>query len=192
MIAICVGHSRTGDHGAVAVDGMTTERLYNTDLADRIAAAVEAAGIEALVFCRYPAASYPAAMRWLARELTREKALVAVELHFNASHERPASGHEWLYHAGSENGRAVAKSLDASMRRHFPDALPRGVKAITTKDNGSGFVRQTPCPAVICEPFFGSNQNDWDTVAANPAKLAQAIADGLIGCYALFKKGWKP
>jgi hypothetical protein len=45
---------------------------------------------------------------------------------------------------------------------------------------------------VIAEPFFGSNRNDWETVAGRPETLAAAIADGLRGSYGICAKGWKP
>ena len=174
MIAVCVGHARRGDTGAVAADGMTTERVYNTDLAFKVAERLKEKALRCHVVCLYPAA-----MKWLAGELGRLGATLAVELHFNSSHVRAATGHEWLYWAHSDAGRRLAGCLNTAMIRQFPDELPRGCKPVTRKDNGSGFVRLAPCPAVVAEPFFGSNPHDWDTVAAHPDRLAAALAEGL-------------
>jgi hypothetical protein len=85
----------------------------------------------------------------------------------------------------------AAGCLDKAMRAAFPGSLPRGCKPITAKDNGAGFVRLTPCPAVIAEPFFGTNRNDWEEVAGRPETLAAAIAVGLRAAHDIFKKGWK-
>ena len=41
-----------------------------------------------------------------------------------------------------------------------PDTKTRGIKE-RKSGRGSEFLRQTPCPAVICEPFFGDNEGDW-------------------------------
>jgi N-acetylmuramoyl-L-alanine amidase len=179
VIVICVGHARRGDTGAVAADGVTTERACNTDLAFKVAERLQDKVRRCHVVYLYPADGYPQAMKWLAGELGRLRATLAVELHFNTSHVRAATGHEWLYSNDSEAGRRLAGCLNTAMIRRFPDLLPRGCKPITRKDNGSGFVRLMPCPAVIAEPFFGSNPADWDAVAAHPDPLAAALAEGL-------------
>jgi hypothetical protein len=191
MIGICVGHSRTGDSGALSVDD-TSERFYNAGLAEMIATCLDGWNIPSTVIASYPAATYPAAMKWLAGELRRMGAVVAVELHFNNSHVRAASGHEWLYWQGSAGGRSVALALEKYFRLVFPKSLRRGCKPIGPKDNGAGFLKMVPCPSVICEPFFGTNHADWETVAGKPYHIAEAIANGLRLCYPLFLKGWKP
>jgi len=178
MIALCVGHSRRGDQGAVSVDG-TTEWYYNSDLAERVSILLDAAGVEHEVVDNYQAATYGAAMRWLGRELSKLRATLALELHFNWAETRAASGHEWLYWHKSAAGRAAALRLDKCMRAEFPQSLARGAKAVAS-GNGAGFLRGTPCPAVICEPFFGSSREDWARVAEQPLRLAQVLAKGII------------
>jgi N-acetylmuramoyl-L-alanine amidase len=49
----------------------------------------------------------------------------------------------------------------------------------TTSQRGGQFLRGTHCPAVICEPFFGSNQAEWTYFAGHQQELAQVIADGI-------------
>jgi N-acetylmuramoyl-L-alanine amidase len=190
VIAVCVGHSRRGDDGAVGWDG-TTEWQFNSDLAERVAVLLENSGHEVETINHYAASYYPQAMTWLANELAHMKPVLAVELHFNSAATRAASGHEWLYWHGSEAGRHVAGCLEAAMKLRFPDRLRRGVKMITEKDNGSGFVRKMPCPAVVAEPFFGSNEDDWTVVACQPDKLASALANGLHAAAELLTKGFK-
>ena len=74
----------------------------------------------------------------------------------------------------------MARCLNAAMKDAYPGHLARGVKAAGAKDNGAGFLRGMHCPAVIAEPFFGSNRGDWETVAADPDTLARTLAAGLI------------
>lgn len=40
--------------------------------------------------------------------------------------------------------------------------------------------RLTHCPAVICEPFFGTNHGDWLTAKAKQARIAKAMAEGIM------------
>jgi N-acetylmuramoyl-L-alanine amidase len=41
------------------------------------------------------------------------------------------------------------------------------------------FLRKTPCPACIAEPFFGSNKNDVALIHADISKLAGVYAEGI-------------
>jgi N-acetylmuramoyl-L-alanine amidase len=41
------------------------------------------------------------------------------------------------------------------------------------------FLRKTPCPAVIAEPFFGSNPSDVALMQSDLSKLAAVIAEGI-------------
>jgi N-acetylmuramoyl-L-alanine amidase len=173
-----VGHSRPGDCGAVSVGGVT-ERVYNGQLAKVILAKLEEAGQECAVIDSYQGGTYGAAMAWLGRKLTTWKATVAVELHFNFGPQE-ASGHEWLYWHGSPNGRLLARALERNMIMEFPDAKARGIKGIYPKDRGAQFVRATPCPAVIAEPFFGSNARDWRAATMYRSELAAVIARGIL------------
>jgi N-acetylmuramoyl-L-alanine amidase len=177
MIAICVGHSRPGDGGAVSVGGVS-ERFANGLLAKQIRAKLEAHDIECEVIDSYQGGNYSAAMRWLGRKLTTLQATGALELHFNFA-EAPAHGHEWLHWHASVGGRYLAQALNRSMTAAFPDHKARGLVPVVAKGRGEGFLRCTPCPAVIAEPYFGSNPQEWAWVKANQHELAQAMADGV-------------
>jgi N-acetylmuramoyl-L-alanine amidase len=61
----------------------------------------------------------------------------------------------------------------------FPEAKRRGLKAIRDNDRGGMFLKLTHCPSVICEPFFGSNADDWVMAMAHRDLLARVIADGI-------------
>lgn len=179
-IAVCVGHSRSGDDGAVSVDG-ATEWGFNLQVADDLRKALETLGHEVIVVNNYIGNSYGAAMRWLGDHLRELGVDVAVELHFNSSDNPAACGHEWLHWHASKRGRALALGLEKSFNRSFPESVRRGVKplGVGQSDRGADFVRRTHCPAVICEPFFGSNKREWAEMKKRVAFIASAMAKGI-------------
>ena len=184
-VALCVGHSRrmpagNTEGGAVTHDGTTTEWQYNTILARMIAAELyDTHGIQAFLINDYGPRSYGEAMAWLARELRDLGNIrLAVELHFNAATPE-AHGHEWLHWHSSKAGKLLATQLHLAMMRNVPGIKARGVKPKTSSDRGAEFLRRTHCPAVICEPFFGSHPNDWRIGRQHQAAIARAIAAGI-------------
>lgn len=183
-IALCVGHSRRlpsghPEGGAWTHDGKFSEWKWNQFIARMVAADLqERHGLAAFLVDDYGERSYGAAMKWLGRELKGLGNIrLAVELHFNSA-SATANGHEWLHLPGSVQGRLLATELHTAMMRKFPGIRARGVK--TPMDGrGDAFLRETHCPAVIAEGFFGSNRHDWETIAAHPDRYAAALADGI-------------
>jgi N-acetylmuramoyl-L-alanine amidase len=157
-----------------------SEHDFNVPLARLIAEALDEHGYAATVIDRYEGKSYGSAMTWLAAKIREIKAAMAIELHFNASDVRAASGHEWLYMTGSAGGREIARCLDRKMRGTFPQLQARGAKALGPSDRGGQFLLKTHCPAVIAEPFFGTNREDWEMVAEHPAALAGTVAGAIM------------
>jgi N-acetylmuramoyl-L-alanine amidase len=119
-------------------------------------------------------------MQWLAAHLAERGADAAIELHFNSAGES-ARGHEWLYWKTSKSGKRLADSLDYEMRLQFPPVIhpARGIKPRNSLDRGAEFLRRPHCPAIIAEPFFGSNAEDWKLATLHKDKVAIAIANGL-------------
>lgn len=181
MIAICVGHSRPGDSGAASITG-TTEHAFNTDLGRRVVKLLAALDHPAAVINSYQGTSYTPAMRWLGRHLKDIKASLAIELHFNSSDNSSAQGMEYLHHQSSRQGEALARSLIDHQRARFAGAVSRGLKPIGPRGRGWGFLDLTPCPAAICEPFFGSSPTEWARYSAEDAKqrLAESYAAGIV------------
>jgi YD repeat-containing protein len=175
MIALCVGHSRRGDSGAASVDG-TTEWDYNCDLAERITSKTRQ---DVRVYNTYTGNGYTSAIRWLAKKLKADGAQFAIELHFNAAGPL-ASGHEWLYWHSSEKGRLLARALRDSIEDAFPQFTSRGIKMRQKGSRGASFLSLTHCPAVIAEPFFGTNQDDWKLATEHKEGLATAITGGIV------------
>lgn len=189
-IALCIGHSRrradgTPEGGAITHDGAISEWAWNRELAREIATVLhDRHGLHAVIINDYGRREYDAAMAWLARHLRDLGGIrLAVELHFN-SHEPAANGHEWLHWHSSTKGRLAATELHLAMSRHFPGLRARGVKPRASGDLGALFLRLTHCPAVIAEPFFGSNAQDWRALSGRAAALAAALAEGIAAGHA--------
>jgi N-acetylmuramoyl-L-alanine amidase len=179
-IAVCIGHSRSGDDGAVSADGRKTEWAFNQPIGARVVADLMRAGHEAVLVDKYWGAGYGAAMGWLAGHLRELGVEAAVELHFNASDNPKAEGHEWLHWHNSERGRALALCLEKSYARTMDTAKRRGVNALDRTSRGAEFVSRTHCPAVICEPFFGTNIFEWRKAEWQDYYIVSAITRGII------------
>ena len=177
-VAVCVGHSRSGDSGAVSVAGVK-EWSYNLEVAYLTADALQRSGASAVVVKEYDGSSYGAAMSWLASHLRGLGVDAAIELHFNSASET-AQGFEYLYYHSSSRGKALAQSLHAEHKRAFPFAVDRGIKARGAGDRGVQFLKLTHCPAVICEPFFGSSREEWNLYESEKVKLAEVYSRALV------------
>lgn len=178
-VAICVGHSRAKDKGAVNVLGIY-EWHFNKPLADRVAELIRDSGQMASVISHYNGNSYGSAMVDVGKQLKTICADVAVELHFNSASSTTATGFEFLCWHSSERSNALATSMQKAFHKTFPDQRDRGVKLITPADRGGRFLQETHCPAVICEPFFGSNPKDTAFFYAHRDDLAKAYAEGIL------------
>ena len=188
MIAICIGHSRLGDKGAVSVAG-EFEWGFNSDVGWMVQERIYEARVPTLLIDDYPRRGYTAAMTWLGGILREARATACVELHFNWAGQT-AHGHEWLCWHRSPAGKRLAEILRDTHQVANPDQVARHdprvgkVRGLWSKSsgNGAGFLRLTPCPAVIAEPFFGSNPREWERFGSlhGRAALADTLAAGLV------------
>lgn len=176
-VAICVGHSRHGDNGAVSVTGVS-EHAYNCELARMTSSILTSRGIPTVVIDDYEGLGYGAAMRWLAGRLRALDVAFAAELHFNAAGPT-ATGHEFLHWHSSKHGKQLAAAFSEAMHALVPEIPSRGLKPIDRSARGSEFLRLTHCPAIICEPGFGSNPRDWKVLTARKQAIAEAYARAL-------------
>ena len=179
-VAICVGHSRQGDTGAVSCGGIN-EWTYNKKVAEYLKSDLQEYGISSFVVDNYGGTygSYTSSMNWLAKHLKEQKASIAVELHFNAADNEKAEGMEMLHWHSSRIGLSLAEYILKSCQRFFPITKNRGTKRIKKGDRGGMFLHKTHCPSTILEPFFGSNWQDWLTFGDQESTLSQAIALGI-------------
>ncbi len=174
MIAICIGHSRmiSGryDGGAYSPFLQSNERDFNLEVASKMQAELKKRDLKSKIYSHYFGKGYGAAMRDIADQIEEDKATLAIELHFNSA-SPSARGHEWLYWEPSKSGKKLAESFEDAFSAVFPAIPSRGIKPIGRADRGGAFLRNTHCPAIITEPFFGSNHADCKAI--NPIMLAQ-------------------
>ena len=178
LVAICVGHSRAGDKGAVNSEGVS-EWAFNQPLAQRVCELIQESGHSTVLVDRYEGTSYSSAMLWLAKRLKELKVDAAIELHFNSAGPM-ATGYEFLHWFCSPRGLTLASKVSTSFAKAFPEQRNRGLKSINAADRGGLFLRKSHCPALICEPFFGSNAKDTAFFSAHREELARAYANGLV------------
>lgn len=178
-VAICVGHSRIGDKGAVSVGGVD-EWTFNKKVADLLKKHLRHQGINSVVFDDYPSERYSCAMDWLAQDVEKEKCDIAIELHFNSYSSSKAEGYEYLYYHTSNNGRRLAECFCKAHSETFKVQKDRGIKAVEPDGRGSGFLRSVPPPAVVCEPFFGSSPKEWILFDVKHSLLADVYAQAIV------------
>ena len=170
-IGLAVGHSRRGDEGAMTSreSGYSiSEWMFNSDLVRRIATPLP---VEFKIYDDYNADSYSDGVANLAQMLKDDGIDAVIEFHFNSA-SPSAVGHEWLYWHSSKKGSKLAYTLRDEMEATYPDMKSRGAKPRSADQRGSLFLRKTPCAAVIAEPFFGSNCEEWQSINNNRGKLA--------------------
>lgn len=158
--------------------GNVTEWHYNAEVARLLDIALERRGIDAIIVDDYERTAYGSAIRRCAQILRGEGVTHALELHFNSAGPS-ATGAEWLHWHSSSGGKRLAEAVRAGYRSVWPDMADRGTKGRNRGQRGSTFLRLTHCPAIICEPFFGSNEDDWWRFSNAQERLAHAYAEGL-------------
>jgi N-acetylmuramoyl-L-alanine amidase len=182
MIAICIGHSRTikgrYDGGAYSPWLKMNERDFNLLVASQLSTHLSQNGIPSRIINHYAGAGYGSAMVDVSKQVKDARASLAIELHFNSA-TPTANGHEWLYWHSSKHGEALARAFSAQFSKDHQNIRSRGLKPITARDRGGAFLRVTHCPALIVEPFFGSNESDCRQITT--ASVAKSYAKALIG-----------
>lgn len=104
---------------------------------------------------------------------------LAVDVHVNAG---GGDGFEVYYYSGGGTSKVLATNINNEVK-----AIGQNSRGIKTKLTSSGvdyfgFIRDTKCPAVICEGFFIDNKNDLKDFDTNDElkKLGIAYAKGIL------------
>jgi len=178
-VSICVGHSRAGDSGALSISSRS-EWNYNEPVAEMLAEILRSAGVKVHVHDSYPGLDYMGAMKALSNALNSEAPDCAIELHFNSATPN-AKGFEYLYWKTSKKGKRLAETFQRAHRLRSPQQRDRGIKAVEFGQRGSLFLRLPVAPCLICEPFFGSSEEDWRLFGSESgqSKLAEIYAAAL-------------
>lgn len=155
-IAIVVGHTPRRDKGAFSPYLLQSEQPYNLQVALQLKSlAPELYDVHTHTFQEYY--KRQAAM---SAKLNAGGYRLAIELHFNAASSPTANGTYCLYWYGSKVGKGVAQHLSEDICKAFSTKLRAvgGAQALVNEhDRGYWFTALTNMPAVIVEPFFGSN-----------------------------------
>jgi N-acetylmuramoyl-L-alanine amidase len=179
-VALLVGHSRyingVQDGGAIAWNGIS-EHAFNFTLVNHVADKLESMGIDHMILSEYQGQGYGAAMGWMAQQVDNAGCNIGIEFHFNDAGPS-ARGHEVLYCAGSTRGAKLAGFLNSRLAATF-DTQDRGITPIDSSGRGWAALSMPKAVMAIMEPFFGSNQQDWEAVADHLDDLAQAVAEAI-------------
>ena len=189
-LVLAVGHSRAEDNGALSWDDTCTEWDYNQTLAHFINLYLDES-IDVTIINKYKGSSYSDAITNLKLAVDPLNASLVVELHFNSYSSQDANGYEALYWHNSKHGKHAATSFLKAMESSFPFHINRGTKAIlTSSQRGAQFLRTLKAPCVILEPFFGSNEKEWQLFKTTEGKqhLAKTIANGINKCFSQWAK----
>jgi N-acetylmuramoyl-L-alanine amidase len=183
-IALVIGHNARSP-GAVRVTDQVAEYVWNSRLAEEIQNLNSA---QVRVFRRRPAPTYLAEVQAVYAEVDAWKADVSCELHFN-SYTSNSTGTE-TFHT-SAMGRSVALKVQAKMVAAL-GLNDRGVKKVAKDGRGYESLVAGQCPAVLTEPYFGSNPGDCARADERFVMLAKAIFAGLGGAPAASSKPVPP
>lgn len=165
-IALVIGHNARAP-GAIRVTDRVAEYPWNT----RLAAAIVAHDPDLYRIVRRTAGPNEIARAYA--EVDRLGVAASVELHFNSAANPAATGTETL-----TSGTAGSMRLATTMQHHMVRALglrDRGLKAIGRNGRGGASLWTGRPPAVLIEPYFGSNRGDCARADERFAALAAAI-----------------
>lgn len=169
-VALTPGHS-TQDGGAVRVTDGIQEYEWNLDLVHRIYD-LDPEMFE--IFHRDGNLSYGSGIRKLYGEIDNWGCDLSIEVHFNAA-SALATGTE-TFSSGSRGSLKYAHAIHAAI----VDTLglrDRGVKVRNRSKKGRGYLSLVSgrAPAVLIEPYFGSNADDCHRADEQKQALAEAI-----------------
>lgn len=154
-VAVVVGHTTGADKGAYSPYLNSSEQPFNL----KVANALRDIDPSSYDVYQHSLQSYYDREKVLADKVNKGNYDLVVELHFNAA-SPAANGTECCYYFNSKKGKLAASTIAAGISYHYGTALrgDNGARALVNKnDRGYWFVYLPKAPAVIIEPFFGSN-----------------------------------
>lgn len=156
-IAVVVGH-HAKDGGAFSKTLGMSEFDFYSKVVEKLS------GCE-VFFHNHNIRSYTARIKDTAKRLNAGNFDLVVECHFNAA-DPVANGCETLYYFKSTKGREYAQIFSNTVARWTGIKLRNGgLKALVNKkDRGFASVFYPKAPAILIEPFFGSNPDDCEKI----------------------------
>lgn len=110
-----------------------------------------------------------------------------ISIHCNGFYSTAAKGTETLYHAGSVNGKRLAKCVHKQIIDSITiDGKPIADRGIKEDDRGLAVLRGTDCPAVLVETAFITNPDEEKVLSSRMGQysFASAIARGVTDYWA--------
>lgn len=161
-LAVIVGHT-SRQQGAVAVGRLAgmSEYHYNIEVAQIMQSLSPAFNMEVGVFMRDAALGYSGQIEKAYDQADQWGADLAIELHFNASANSSAR-YTITLSSGSDLSLKFANRVQQAMCACFdrPASQDQGVITRGREDRGGLSLIAGKAPAVLVEPFFGSNAAD--------------------------------
>lgn len=168
-VAIVVGHNAQSQ-GAVRVTDKRTEFDWNGQLADMIRLRDPD---NVRVFNRVSGNGYSAEIDRVYADADAWGADCTVELHFNGSANPTVGGCEMLS-SGSKGSLELSRSMQTRCLAVMGNS-DRRVKVVGKSDRGGRSLFAGRSPAVLIEPYFGSNVKECHTAETRMGDLAEAI-----------------
>lgn len=167
-IALVIGHNARSQGAVRQTDGRT-----EYDWCGDLAAAIRACSPGMYEVFRRPAGRpYSTEIRETYAVVDAKGAAASVELHFNGG-PTSASGTETLT-SGSKGSRRLAGLIQPAMVQAL-GLRDRGIIARARNDRGGLSLHAGRAPAVLLEPYFGSNPTDCAAADRHYAALVQGI-----------------
>lgn len=160
-LAVVVGHNRSSP-GAWAVSPISrSEYDFNTDVAEVMSELDHKYGLDVRVFWRQPVGSYSTEIARVYGAVDNWGADASMELHFNAF-TSSSTGTETLY-----SGSSYSKRFATAVQKQMVDTLGLRDRGLKHEPGGRGWksLIAGKAPAILTEPFFGSNPNDCQAAA---------------------------
>lgn len=163
-IALIIGHDMNSG-GAVTVNGVNEYSTWFTYLNTILTFLPQ--GNQYKVFERRNG------LEKLVRDVNDYRADIAISFHFNSSSNSKANGFEVLssgYPSSMMLSRAFLDGYKTSIRN-------RGIKVRKLGEDGGYFLNKTNMPAILLEPFFGSNRKDCHLFFRDINLFTNAVID---------------
>jgi len=170
-VAIIIGH-RSKSQGAYSECLGLTEYQYNKTVALALS---DIADIYERPNTPWTTEAYKISK--LVKEVNKHDYELVISLHFNHFHIPQANGVEALHYITNKFSKVIAKEYVTMVSDQFK-VKPRALIAVrSTKQRGGTLICGLKAPAVLVEPFFGSNDNDALQFKDKEASYAKLLRD---------------
>jgi len=157
-LAVVVGHTSSSPGACADSPISECEFPYNSDIAQKMESLSGQYGIICKVIFRQKGVSYKRQIQKAYGEVDAFGADISIELHFNSFSDPKAKGTETLS-SGSNGSLQYARATQDEVHKIVKRG-DRGVKVRKIDERGGLSLHTGKAPAILVEPFFGSNKKD--------------------------------